>query len=654
MIWDTLKKSLLAELGQRIDSRADAADRESLHNLSDAFFCRFPAEDLRERSVENLYGCLYGLLRFMNSWPEATPKIRIFNPEIQSHGWESRYTVVAILCRGIPFCTASVRGELNRRNLTIHSIASSNLFTRRDESGELSQVLTDESGTGGDAVKEALLYFEIGRHTNPSELDELRHALEEILGEVALVVDDFPAMSGCLQEVESQILASESVDLDLREEAAAFIAWLRQAHMTLLGYEYLEVKNPGKAKQHVAVAKKASLGMLRNRETRGADDLRSDLEHISAEDLRRRQLSFSKSRHRSRVHRLTYPDYVEVKVFNDAGALVGQHRFIGLYTSSVYTMNPDLIPILRRKVARIMEMSSFDSSDHESRELVRVLELFPRDELFQSSIQELYDTVTAVNRIQERRQTRLFVRRDPHGKFVNCMVYIPRDSYNTEQREKIEKILCTAFNAEEAEFTTHFSESILVRCHFVLRVNPRNSLHYDASEIEDQIIQATLAWEDRLRIRLIEEFGEEQGELYVRDLAAGFPPGYRDDFDPRVAVLDIKQIQRLQHGEELTMSLYRLVEEGGEMLRLRLYRSGDSLPLSDVLPILENLGLRVMTERPYGVRASEGKVYWVQEFTLIYALSLYIVMEEVQAEFVDAFWRRWCGKAASDALRRLL
>ena len=197
MIWDTLKKSLLAELGQRIDSRADAADRESLHNLSDAFFCRFPAEDLRERSVENLYGCLYGLLRFMNSWPEATPKIRIFNPEIQSHGWESRYTVVAILCRGIPFCTASVRGELNRRNLTIHSIASSNLFTRRDESGELSQVLTDEAGTGGDAVKEALLYFEIGRHTNPSELDELRHALEEILGEVALVVDDFPAMSGC-------------------------------------------------------------------------------------------------------------------------------------------------------------------------------------------------------------------------------------------------------------------------------------------------------------------------------------------------------------------------------------------------------------------------------------------------------------------------
>jgi len=172
-----------------------------------------------------------------------------------------------------------------------------------------------------------------------------------------------------------------------------------------------------------------------------------------------------------------------------------------------------------------------------------------------------------------------------------------------------------------------------VRCHFVLRVDPNAALDFDVAEIEDQIVQATLAWEDRLRIRLVEEFGEENGEQYVRELAAGFPPGYRDDFDPRVAVLDIKQILRLQRGEELTMSLYRLVEEADEILRLRLYHGAQSLPLSDVLPILENLGLRVMTERPYGVRASDGRVYWIQEFTLIYALSHNIILEKVKQEF---------------------
>jgi glutamate dehydrogenase len=654
MIWDTLKKSLLTELGQRIDARADEADRESLHNLCASFYGRFPSEDMRDRSVENLYGCLYGLFRFLRSWPEAAPRIRIFNPEIQSHGWESKNSVVVAHCRGIPFSTASVRGELNRRNLTIHCISSSNLPVMRDEGGELSALLTDADGFDSGRPEEAVLYFEIGRHSDPAELEELRQVLVEILEEVALVVDDFPAMTQRLQEAEAQVRDSSSVDLELRGEAAAFLDWLQQGHMTLLGYEYLEVRDLVEPGQQVAVVEEASLGLLRHRATRGPGDLLADVEHMSPDDLRRRQLSFSKSRQRSRVHRLTYPDYVEVKVFNEAGSVIGQHRFIGLYTSSVYTMNPQVIPILRRKVERVMELSSLDSSDHESRELKRVLELFPRDELFQSSIQELYDTVTAVNRIQERRQTRLFVRKDVHGKFVNCMVYIPRDRYTTRQREKIEQILCDAFSAEETEFTTHFSESILVRCHFVLRVDPNKLLDYDDSEIEDQIVQATLAWEDRLRIRLTEEFGEESGEAYVRGLASGFPPGYRDDFDPRVAVLDIKQILRLQKGEELGMTLYRLVEEGGEKLRLRLYHAGDSLPLSDVLPILENLGLRVVTERPYGVRANDGKIYWVQEFTLIYALSHNIDLDEVKLEFEDAFQRIWFGKAESDSFNRLL
>ncbi len=654
MIWDTVKKSLLAELNQRIESRADEADRESLRNLCAAFYGRFPAEDMRERSVENLYGCLCGLLSMLRTRPDASPRIQIFNPEVQTHGWESKYTVIAIACRGIPFCTASVRGELNRRNLTIHTIAGSNLPITRDAAGELLAVQTDAEGNLSGLPEEAVLYFEIGRHSRPDELEELRQTLGEILEEVALVVDDFPAIRARLQEAQRQVQGSDCVDAELRDEAAAFLEWLQQAHITMLGYEYLEVQAAGEPGQQVTVVAAASLGLLRHRATRGAEDLGADLAQMSAEELRRRQLSFSKSRSRSRVHRLTYPDYIEVKVFGEAGKTVGQHRFIGLYTSSVYTMNPRQIPILRRKVERVMQMSTLDSSDHESRELERVLELFPRDELFQSSIQELFDTVTAVNRIQERRQIRLFVRRDPHGKFVNCIVYIPRDRYTTEQRGKIERILCDAFSAQEAEFTTHFSESILVRCHFVLRVDPSTALDFDAAEIEDQVVQATLAWEDRLRNRLIEEFGEEIGEQYVRELAAGFPPGYRDDFDSRVAVLDIKQILRLQRGEELTMNLYRSVDEGGEMLSLRLYHGAQSLPLSDVLPILENLGLRVMTERPYGVRGSNGLIYWIQEFTLIYALSHDIVLEEVKQEFEEAFTRIWFGESESDAFNRLL
>ena len=653
MAWEALKNNLLVDVDKRIEQRSQAADRPTLKNLGRVFFSRFPAEDMRERSAENLYGCLFGLLHFMHRWPDGQAKVRIFNPVMRTHGWESRYTVVAILCRDMPFCTASVRGEINQRNLAIHTLASCNVATRRDEDGNLLEILAENNRSDADISHESLLYFEIARHSNPEDLESLRLELADILGEVEVVVDDFDTMRQNLHGAQAVIRGSDCVDSAWRDEALAFVEWLEHNHMTFLGYEYLTVKREGGAVS-VAADTVKSLGVLRNRVTRGATDLRDDIDRMDRLELQRRQLSFGKSRRPSRIHRLTYPDYVEVKVFDDAGDVVGQHRFIGLYTSSVYTMNPALIPILRRKVARVLELSGLDFTEHDGRELNRVMELFPRDELFQSNTEELYETASAVTRIQERRQTRAFVRTDPHGKFVSCLVYIPRDRYTTERREKIQTILTDSFQAEESEFTTLFSESILVRVHFVLRVDPARPVTYDINEIEEQIVQATLAWEDRLRLQLLEEFGEERGEELMRDLGAGFPPGYRDDFDPRVAVMDIRQFLPLMGGEKLRMSLYRLLEEGDEQLKLRLYHLGEPLPLSDILPILENLGLRVVSERPYGVRSPDGERYWVQEFSLIYSLAHDIDLDAVKEEFEDAFARIWFGEAESDSFNRLL
>ncbi|TGD74788.1 NAD-glutamate dehydrogenase [Mangrovimicrobium sediminis] len=653
MIWEISKQQLLADLGARIESHAEPGDRESLRNLAETLFGRFSLEDLRGRSVENLYGCLYSILRFMRRWDSATPRVEFFNPGVQSHGWDSANTVMLILCRGIPFITASVRGEINRRNLPIHIVTSSNLAVRRGADGELQAVLGHSEECDEDCPEEALVYFEIARHSHPEKLEELRQTLLEIIHEVELVVDDFAPMSERLEGVAEEVMQFACVEAAQREEARDFLVWLRQQHMTLLGYEYLEVDNSG-PHPVVSVREDSRLGLLRLRSTRGVADLEADLAHMDRPALYRDQLSFSKSRCRSRVHRLSYPDYVGARVFDADGELIGQHRFIGLYTSSVYTMHPRYIPIVRRKVQQVMEMSNTDWAEHETRELSRVLELYPRDELFQSSVQELYSTVNAINRIQERRQTRLFVRSDTHGKFVNCIVYVPRDRYTTELREKIENILSNAFKAEESEFTTLFTESILVRVYFVLRVNPALPLDYDVAQLQEDVVQAALVWEDRLRIRLVEEFGEELGHEYDALLGRGFPAGYRDDFDPRMAVADIRKLLTLRNGEQLAMSLYRQPEDSDQMLRLRLYHAGSSLPLSDVLPILENLGLRVVSERPYGIRTSDGDAYWVQEFSMLYCLSQEIDLEEVKDEFEDAFARIWFGEAESDSFNRLL
>lgn len=646
------KERLLGELADRIDRESDTADRQALHNLLSAFFRRFQPQELQGRSVDKLYRCLTGLLDFIRQWPADGPRVQIFTPEDDSDCWDERYTTLLVQCEGIPFCTASVRGELNRRNLSIHTVASSNLPIRRSATGELMEVLPVTQENSDAAALEALLFFEISRQSRPQELADLRDTIADILAEVSVVVRDFVPMSRRLRDVAREIADSDCVAQGIRDESIAFLHWLGDQHMILLGYEYLEVA-PGTPFGRVTVNTERSLGLLRHLATRGVQDLELDLARLSSQQLRDEQLSFSKSGKRSRVHRVAYPDYVEIREFDDSGTVVGQHRFLGLHTSGVYTMDPELIPIVRRKVEHVMALSDLHWSEHESRELRRVLDSFPRDELFLSSTEELCATVNAVNAIQERRQTRLFVRRDVHGKFINCLVYVPRDQYSTEQRARIEAILVSVFNVEELQFNAFFSESILVRVQFVLRVDPTTPIAFDTTLLEDEIVQALMAWPDRLASQLVEAFGAEQGEPLVRDFAEGFPPGYRDDFDPQVAVSDIRHFLSLQNGQSLALAFYRQ-GEGEDNLRLRLYHPDTSLSLSDVLPMLENLGLRVVTERPYAVRHREGHVFWVQEFSLIYSLAHDIDVAEVKDEFEDAFARIWHGEAENDCFNKLL
>jgi glutamate dehydrogenase len=652
MAMNRFKETLLGKLAEHIDAAPIAGDRQALHDLASAFFWRFQPKDLEGRSVESLHGCLGNLLAFIHQWRDEGPLVRIFSSHDDSDGWDSRYTTLVVLCQGIPFCTASVRGELNRRNLGIHTVISCNLATRRSASGELIELLPVD-GDRSSAALEALLFFEISRQASTEELGELQATLVDILEEVALVVRDFGDMRERLHELTLRLPQSSCVPRETREESVAFLQWLLNEHMILLGYEYLDVDRPGSA-GGIALRPERSLGMLRQLSTHAIQELQQDLAHLEPEQLVCEPISFSRSGQRSRVHRVAYPDYVEIRDFNAIGQVVGQHRFLGLYTSSVYTMDPESIPLVRRKVEQVLQLSNQRWSDHESRELVRVLDSFPRDELFQSDTAELCATVNAVNSIQERRQTRLFVRRDRHGKFVSCLVYVPRDHYNTEQRVRIEAILTTAFNAQDIEFSAFYSESILVRCHFMLRVDPAVPLEFDTSELEAKIVQAMLAWQDRLRLQLLQEFGAGQGELLARDIGSGFPPGYRDDFDPRVAASDTRHILSLMRGEQALAMHFSRDGEGEDSLRLRLYHAQHSLPLSDVLPILENLGLRVVTERPYAIRARDGQVYWVQDFSMSYALSHDIVAAEVKDEFEDAFARIWSGEAENDSFNRLL
>lgn len=650
MNWDKGKNKLLHELGQMIASRAEPDQALQVDALAKVFYRGFPSEDLRDSLADNLYGFIYGAFRALQNWDGGAARVRIFNPDLEKHGWECNHTVVVIACNDMPFLLDSARGELNRRNANIHKLHGQNFYLERDEDGQVAAIQNNQEGNAT-----SLIYFEIDRSSNLDEIEGIRSALDEILAEVDCVVEDFPTMREKLAEVIALVKADSLVEPVQRAEHVEFLEWIGRDHMTLLGYECLGAQYSGERIQVLDIAE-SRLGLLKNRGTSGRLDLGRDLQAVAAEpeSMLGRQLTFSKSRIRSRVHRFAYPDYIEVNQFDEHGQVILQHRFMGLYTFSVYSESPSLIPVVRKKVAEVMGISGLDMSNHEGRELVRVLELFPRDELFQSDAQQLYAMATAVNQLQERRRVRLFARSHAHDKFFNCLVYMPRDRYTTEKRILIQELLCESTGAVESEFTTFFSESVLVRIHFVVLLPPEGKLDYDLEELEQSIVATIQSWEDRFRDRLIEEHGEELGAEYADRFGAGFPAGYRDEFDPRVAVMDLGRILNLEQGSELEMSFYRLVDEEDDHLRFRLFRKHRSLPLSDVLPVLENLGLRVVAETPYGVREKDDGIVWIQDFSLHYDLGGHIALDNVRDEFTDAFARIWFGEAESDSFNRLL
>lgn len=654
MDWHSGQDSLIKQLGTEIERRLPAPQAAALTEFARQYYENFPLAELRGRTLGDLYATTYGSWHFLQYYDNTRAKVRVFNPEFERHGWQLGHTVVVILCPDVPFALDSVRAELNSRNITIFTIHSASLRVRRDSGRRLLELLP-RSTADVSISNEAFLYFEIARRSQREQLVELEDALRDVLVDVGIVVNDFSSLC------ERALQSVAALDRDDAEQAEiyAFMHWIVAANFTFLGYEYLRVAYAGD-RVEVAVDDASSLGLLRQRASSGADDLREEIQLADA-SAHVQRLHFSKSSVRARVHRRVYPDYIGVREFDGAGRLVAEHRFLGLYTSRVYTMSPSLIPVIRRKVAAVIERANFAPLSHECSELVRVLEVHPRDELFQSSVDELFETTVAIIQIQERRLVRLFVRRDRRDKFVNCLVYMPRDIYTTHLRVKVQKLLCDAFGASEAEFTTFFSESILTRTHFVLRRDSHlsqrdviESQQHSIDELQQSIVQTCMSWQDHLRHHLIEEFGEEQGSTIATEYADAFSPGYRDDYEARAAVGDILKMARLHSPADLAMGLYRNLGDAEQTLRFRLLHLLEPLPLSDVMPILENLGLRVLAERSYDVKRASNEPVWIHEFILFYGWADGIDINEVKGNFQEAFARIWHGDAENDAFNKLV
>jgi len=368
-------------------------------------------------------------------------------------------------------------------------------------------------------------------------------------------------------------------------------------------------------------------------------------------------LTLTKADERSIVHRPSYMDYFSVKRFDAAGEVIGERHFLGLYTTVAYQAHPRDIPVLRRKFYRVLERSGFLPGGYHYKALVDILETYPRDELFQIGEDELFQTALGILYLGERPRLRLFVRRDTYDRFLSCLVYLPRERYNEENRQRIEAILQQELRGTGVEHTERVTESVLARIHFIISTDPSNIPSYDVQAIEARLVEAIRSWTDDLQDRLaglaLQSGTEEWAQLFPRYQDA-FPAAYRADFPAQVAVADIQQIERIGPEDELGMDLYRPLAAPDGVLRFKLFRHGQPIALSDILPLLENMGVKVVDERPYEIRPRDRTPVWIHDLGLVATGVSEQDATRVKEIFQDAFAQVWRGAIESDGFNRLV
>ncbi|MDN3060245.1 NAD-glutamate dehydrogenase [Streptomyces sp. SRF1] len=661
---------------------------ETLTAYLQHYYLHTPPEDLADRDPVDVFGAALSHYRLAEVRPQGTANVRVHTPTVEEHGWTCSHSVVEVVTDDMPFLVDSVTNELTRQGRGIHVVIHPQVVVRRDITGKLIELL-DVSPDGParkklphDAVIESWIHVETDRETDRGDLKQITADLVRVLSDVREAVEDWEKMRESALRI-AEGLPDEPKAAEVREEeveeARELLRWLADDHFTFIGfreYELTQVPTEAGGEEDVLTAVPGTgLGILRS------DPQHKDTEQSAhagpaapvspsfnrlpadarAKARERKLLVLTKANSRATVHRPSYLDYIGVKKFDAEGNVIGERRFLGLFSSAAYTESVRRVPVIRRKVDEVLAGAGFAANSHDGRDLLQILETYPRDELFQTPVDQLRSIVTSVLYLQERRRLRLFLRQDEYGRYYSALVYLPRDRFTTDVRLRLTDILLEELSGRPpVDFTALHTESVLSRLHFVVRVQPGTELpdltDADVERIENRLIEAARSWADGFAEALVSEVGEERAAELLRRYQHAFPEGYKADHTPRGAVADLQHLERLEGGEkDFALSLYEPVGAAHAERRFKIYRAGAQISLSAVLPVLNTLGVEVVDERPYELRCSDRTTAWIYDFGLLLPLREgETLADDARERFQNAFAAVWTGRAESDDFNQLV
>ncbi|MGI9606302.1 MAG: NAD-glutamate dehydrogenase [Acidimicrobiales bacterium] len=623
-------------------------DRADLEPFLRSYFEHVDTDELAAKHPSDLFGMAVDHLRLASTSEPGSISIEVVDPRIEVDGWESPHAVVRIVTDDMPFIVDSVLMELSRLHIGIHFVAHPIMRLRVDDG-----TLLDVDGPSDGTRLVSLMTLEVDRQTTSDDRAAVQEHLARVLGEVSAAVRDWAEMRARLGEIGAA-LRNADLPLDQREvdETRELLAWLTDDHFIFLGArDYLLDVDDGV--EVLRIAPGSGLGILSGDTHLGRPRPLSDLTPEAQARVReKRLLNLTKAGTRSTVHRSSYLDYVGVKTFGDNGEVNGERRFLGLFTSEVYNYSVDRIPRARDTVSEVMSRSDFPAGGHDDKRLKTILEQYPRDDLLQMDADELFTVAIGIAGLQERRRVRLFARRELFGRFVTVLVYLPRDRYNTSVRTGIEAMLTRAYSGSLAEWDAHMTDSVLARLRFVLRVD-QNGIEVDTAGLENEVEELIHVWEDGLTAAIGHDFADELTPGLDRTYGRAFGPDYQRAFDPRSASTDVEQLEQLGERGALRLNAYREPGAPSGVFKLKLYRRGERVSLTAVMPTLTNLGVTVVDERPYEVRPDGQESVWIYEFALEHQAEG-LDFGTASALFEEAFAAVWDGRVEDDGFNRLV